>query len=383
VCLEFGAGDGGEPVGQSPSGDEIRADPGALAAAPEAGHEATLRRLVEEWCDLGREGTDPAAVLVQEALPERLYREAVTGVVDPASTERLLETLEGARWFALGDGRGIVGAAAAAAYPARNTTFELVAYRERHRWGTARAVSFESVDEVDTHFPETFNNIDRDNGHVALAPATPCPVLIGVRGFVAPRLLEAAREVDTGEPWAGHLLFESNQGTDDHIVESEVHAAAPLTTVRVRGTVAGRPRRVQGGHVIFPLRSPGGAIDCAAYEPTKGFRAVVERLAPGDQVRAQGAVRADGATLNLEKLEIVEPVARLAAAQRPACPTCGTRLKSGGRKGPLRCRHCGSTQTRRGPDTEPGPRPGWYEVPVSARRHLARPLDPHGGRFSK
>lgn len=351
VCLAFGAGDAGQPVGQGPDGEPVLVDPGAPPATPGAAHERTLRALVDTWCDLSVEGTDPAAVLVGSPLPEEIYRQAVSAIVEPAAVRAVLARTPGARWFALGDGRGIVGAAAAAAWPAGEATYEFLAYRGRGRWGTRRSVSASSVDAMEARYPETFHNLDRENGHVALAPATPCPVLIGVRGFAPERLPAAACAVDTGEPWGGHLLFVTNQATDDHVVDRRLAQVAPLETVRAEGTVASRPRRVEGGHVIFPLADEDRALDCAAYEPTKGFRSIVERLDAGDRVRVVGAMRADGRSLNLEKIEVLSTVRRPAGAH------------VGGR-----------------PATAPAP--GWYEVPVAARRHLARPLDPHGGRYS-
>ena len=343
VCLDVGGGGpGGRAVGRALGGEAVEVDPRAEPIVPQPAHLDTLRRLVERWCDLGCLGTDPAAVLVPTRLPERWYREAVSGVVDPADVRAALARAEGARWFALGDGRGIVGAAAAAAFPARETTFELIAYRSRDRWGTRRSVDYESAEAMDRRFEETFHNVDRATRHAAVAPSTPCPVLIGVRGRAPDRLEEAARSVDAGEPWGGHLLFETNQATDDHVVEGALREALPLRTIRAAGTVSSPARRIEGGHVFFPLADGERTIDCAAYEPTKGFRALVERLAPGDRVRVVGAVRADGRSLNLEKIEVVETVPRRGAAV--AAP----------------------------------PAPGWYEVPVSARRHLARPIDPHG-----
>jgi tRNA(Ile2)-agmatinylcytidine synthase len=347
VCLALGADRGqGQPVGASPGGTALRMDAGAAPVDPRPGHEETLRALVEVHCDLGAPGTDPAAVLLPRPPPEALYDAAVRGIVEPAAAHRALEAIEGARCFALGDGRGVVGAAAAVAFPARGPTFELIAYRDRSRWGTRRAVDYASVEAMDRRYGETFNNVDRNERHAAVAPATPCPVLIGVRGTSPDRLERAAREVEAGEPWAGFLLFETNQGTDDHVVDARLSAAAPRTTVRAMGTVADRPRRVEGGHVIFPVADEDRQLDCAAYEPTKSFRAVVAALAPGDRVRVVGAVRADGRTINLEKIEVVDVVSRRGEA--PAAPA-----------------------------------PGWYEVPVSARRHLARPLDPRGGRTAR
>ncbi len=349
VCLELGRPrGGGTGVGLSLGKDPVTVHPEADPVAPTDDHLETVAALVHAACDLEKAGTDPAAVLVSRPLPAHLYKEAVTGVVDPVDTLAALAAADGARFFALGDGRGVVGAAAAVAWPARESTFELIAYRERERWGTKRRVGYATVEAMDAAYSETFNNVDRLQKHAAVAPATPCPVLIGVRARRPDRLVEAARSVEAGEPWGGFLLFETNQGTDDHVVDRLVSAARPLETVRAEGTVASRPRRVEGGHVFFPLADEEGALDCAAYEPTKAFRDLVEGLEAGDRVRVVGAVRADGRAVNIEKIEVISTVPR-----------------------------AGGARDVRGMRVEP-PAPGWYEVPVAARRHLARPLEPHG-----
>ena len=109
-----------------------------------------------------------------------------------------------------------------------------------------------------------------------------------------------------------------------------------------------------------------------AYEPTKGFRDVVRALVPGDLVAAAGSYK--GGSLNLEKLGIC----RLADAVRvrpPLCPACGKRMTSAGAGKGYKCRACSARS--REPEVERLERrisPGWYEVPPTARRHLARPL---------
>jgi tRNA(Ile2)-agmatinylcytidine synthase len=383
VALELGVPKAaGELVGVTAGGEEVRASPGAGAARPAAKHLETLEALVAKWCDLGQEGTDPAFVLCAQPLPERFYEEAVKGIVDPAAVRRHLRAQGKVLWKAHGDGRGIVGAAAAVAYPAREPTFEIITYREQARWGTKRAVDPDSVDQMDRAYPATYHNIDRANRHLSIVPSTPCPLLFGVRATSPHELKEAAATVRAGEPWSGWMLFATNQGTDAHVVESTVERAEPMVTVRMEGKVARQPRRIVGGHVLFPLEGDaGGKIDCAAYEPTKAFREVVAALRAGDRVRAVGAVREDRRTVNLEKLEIVSTQPRLPDSVNPPCPKCGTRMKSAGARAPYRCRKCGAKREKSGlPPGAPlaGPKLGWYEVPIAARRHLARPIDPHG-----
>lgn len=383
VALDFGRPSGRPAAlgGVSGDGTQLWVDPeaGAEPGGPE--HAATLDALVARWCDLDAPGTDPAYVIAGAAPPSWLYDRAVKGIVEPAEAREALKGVSPAPIVkALGDGRGVVGAAAAIAYPADASTFELTVYRAGDRWGTKRAVDFGSVEAMDRAFPSTFNNLDRRNQHAAVAPATPCPVLFGVRGTDPRDLAGAASMVDAGEPWGGWILFETNQGTDDHVVHSSIARAAPLETVRVFGEVARGPRRERGGHVVFEIRDGEATLACAAYEPTKEFRDFVEGLAVGDRVRAVGAIRETPRTLNLEKLEVVALAPRAARASPPDCPKCGARMKSSGRAGPMRCPACGAKAPR--PEAgaaDPSIRVGWHEVPVSARRHLSKPIDPHGG----
>ena len=381
VALDLGGPSGGptETVGVAFDGTEIRRDRAARDVEPSPGHAATLDALIGKWCDLGASGTDPAYVISTAPLAPSLYEEAVKGVVEPASVRAAVAGLSPAPlWKALGDGRGIVGACAAAAVQLPSPTFELIVYREQSRWGTKRRVDFDSVERMDRAFPSTYQSVDRVNRHAAVAPSTPCPVLFGVRAFASAEIRAAAASVDAGEPWAGWLLFETNQGTDAHVVDSTLEAAKPLQTVRVSGLVTRAPRRLAGGHVVFGLKDGAGATaDCAAFEPTKEFRHVVESLAKGDRVRAVGALREAPRTINLEKIEVLATAPRPRAATNPVCPSCGNRMKSAGADAPFRCRACG----RKAPKSEAGTAPapaapavGWYEVPVCARRHLARPL---------
>jgi tRNA(Ile2)-agmatinylcytidine synthase len=81
-------------------------------------------------------------------------------------------------------------------------------------------------------------------------------------------------------------------------------------------------------------------------------------------------------TLNLEKIRIIE-LSREYLRRNPKCPVCGRRAKSEGKGKGYQCEVCG----RRFPpgseenvEVERMLKPGFYEVPPRARRHLAKPL---------
>src|SRR5207253_6130860 len=181
--------------------------------------------------------------------------------------------------------------------------------------------------------PSTFNNYDYVNNRLVIAPHSPCPVLFGIRGDDPAVLLPAMRVIE-GERPERWLIFETNQGTDDHVMRRR--SVKPGATVRLSGRVTSPPRAIAGGHVVFRL----GDLDVTAYEPSKQFRAVVRSLAPGDRIEAIGAIRRRPKTLNLEKLFVESTAPRFRKVANPWCPECQKRAKSLGRQAGFRCPCC-------------------------------------------
>jgi len=223
---------------------------------------------------------------------------------------------------------------------------------------------------MDRRFPSTFNNYDYDCNRVVIAPHSPCPVLFGIRGD-DPTLLPAAMRAVRGELPASWLVFETNQGTDDHVLPSA--RLEPRTTVGVERCVSGMPRSIRGGHVIVDM----SGLPAAAYEPSKGFRNTIRALRPGDRVRVVGSIRDWPRTLNIEKLLVLALADDVRKEANPLCPTCGKRAKSTGKMGAFRCARCRRLFPRSLAVVENVSRllsPGWYEPPVGSRRHLSKPL---------
>jgi tRNA(Ile2)-agmatinylcytidine synthase len=118
--------------------------------------------------------------------------------------------------------------------------------------------------------------------------------------------------------------------------------------------------------------SEGSEIDCAAYEPTKNFRALMRKLIEGDEIVVYGSV--GGNTLNIEKIQI-KFLAAKSETQNPVCPSCKKRMKSAGVGQGYRCKKCKTTaDSAVSIEVERDLEIGLYEVPPSARRHLAKPL---------
>ncbi|MBI4416281.1 MAG: DUF1743 domain-containing protein [Euryarchaeota archaeon] len=330
VYVRFGRGRGEPRVVGELDGRPVRAYPRGDPAPVDDAFEARVRTVIARWSALDDPTTHPGYALLTERPGPRLYWRAVRTIV--SLTEALAAGAGRGRIGGFKEGRGRIGALAAVSWRPQDRTYEVLAYRERSRWGTPRSLDEASVLEMDRRFPSTFHNYDYANRRVVLAPHSPCPILCGVRGD-DPEVLPTALATLTTEPADRWLLFETNQGTDDHLIPANGGPLVPRTSVTVEGAVAGMPRSLPGGHVVVPIDRGADRVDCTAYEPSKEFRRVVRSLRPGDFVRACGAVRASPRTINLEKLRVVSLV--------------------------------------------PGRRaiaPGWYEPAVSARRHLAKPL---------
>ncbi|NLX48358.1 MAG: DUF1743 domain-containing protein [Methanospirillum sp.] len=326
---------------------------------------------VEEFAPLDAPMTNPGVVVTDQPLPVAWYRRAVT---DLCTVDGALGVLEGAGalFRGYGNARGLIGASAAVAASFPDATFELLVYRERERWGTVRQVDAGSLFHAEgVTRPHTWDTVDTARGTTVCVPHTPDPVLFGIRGE-SPEWVARARALVSSEPAAFEECWRTNQGTDAHLVPGRCGHLLEGRSYIVAGTVATPPATGDGGHVTLRLDDRAAELRCMAYEPTKGFRDVVRSLRPGDRVVVCGSYRRG--SLNLEKLRVVR-VAVAASVRPPRCPSCGRRTTSDGRGRGWKCRAC-RTRTRE-PEVvieERTVAPGWYEVPPSARRHLAKPL---------
>ncbi|WP_144799852.1 tRNA(Ile)(2)-agmatinylcytidine synthase [Halorubrum depositum] len=301
-------------------------------------------------------------------------------------------------------GRGRIGALAAVGAPAASDdwTAERISYRELDRCGTPRDVDVESVfAAADAGYPTVWDTVDRETGAPVCVPNAPGPILHGIRGDDPATCREVAEAIES-EPVERAATFLTNQGTDAHLVPGRIGALRDGAGYRVAGAVTGEPETKRGGHVHVDVAAPGanegddaGATDddtarlrCVAFAPTGRFRDRVRALRPGDRVtlcgehERRGSARGNArkpeaggptATLKLEKFAVRDLVRTEPAV--PTCPGCGRSMSSAGRGQGYRCRDCdtaapGKVDREVDRDLEPG----WYEVPPSARRHVAKPL---------
>ncbi|MDD1746841.1 MAG: tRNA(Ile)(2)-agmatinylcytidine synthase [Methanomassiliicoccales archaeon] len=373
LALRFGVGRGRATTIGRIAGKDVLCYPECRAEADRDHVLETCSRLIDRWSRT-QEDASPGLVVSERRPTPSLYWQAVRGIVARTTVEEELRRL-GADTYQLAGGRGIIGAAAAMAWRPRDRTYEALVYRRKAAWGTPRKVNVEDVGRLDELFPSTFNNFDHQAGRTAIVPHSTCPILFGVRGDNAEEVALAAASVRS-EPKDRWLVFLSNQGTDDHVVRGAADLR-PWSSYLIRGQVLSVPRTIAGGHVLFRLRTEGGQeLDCAAYEPSKGFRAIVRKLSQGDVVEVMGELRETPRTLNLEKLHVIQLAVRKAKAPNPICPECGKRMGSMGREGGFRCKRCRTKADVRGEGqaVERDISLGWYEPPVRSRRHISKPL---------
>ncbi|MFA5943350.1 MAG: tRNA(Ile)(2)-agmatinylcytidine synthase [Candidatus Thermoplasmatota archaeon] len=374
VVLPLGKPEGPQVRVGELCGREVLAFPEGRPAQPT---QEVLERAWSALTKLAQPQAMPGLVLCAEPPPSTLYWQAVRTFVPPSDSKAAADSLD-LPHRATGDGRGLVGSLAAAAWPGPPSSFEVIAYREPQRWGQARDLDPAPLLGLDAT-GATYHTADPTTGRLACVPRTPDPVLCGLRGrdperLVAaaiPALLRAARE-----PIDGWLLWATNHGSGDHVDPVEgVAAAPPLGTIQIEAEVTAPAQRRQGGHAFVALRDAAGMdFEAVAFEPTHTFRDALSALLPGDRIVVVGAFQ-DG-LVKLEKLRVVAPAPHR-IRQNPSCPKCGRRMRSKGPSTGFRCSACKERLPPTAMEWVESPRGvsmDWHEPPVMARRHLHRPV---------
>ena len=297
------------------------------------------------------------------------------------------------------EGRGRIGALAAVGAPLafEDWTHEHVSYRKFDRCGTPREVDADSAfTAAERGYPTVWDTVDRGTGEVVCVPNAPGPILHGIRGD-DPEACRTVAAAIASEPVDRAATFLTNQGTDAHVAPGRIGELRDGAGYRVAGTVTDDPETKQGGHVhvdVAGSSDEGPTLRCVAFAPTGRFRDRVRALRPGDRVTVCGehevreateateataetdsgnSTSTERSTLKLEKLAVRDLVRTELVT--PTCPDCSRRMSSAGRGQGYRCRDCDTSVPGRverpiGRALEPG----WYEVPPSARRHVAKPL---------
>lgn len=333
-----------------------------------------IEELFNRYAKFDDKQTNPGYVILDKQPSFDIYEKSVKDIITIKEIERILDSL-GAIYKGYKNKRGLIGATASIAWsPKNDKTYELIAYRKENKWGTKRQVDIESVKKMNDIFSSTFDNYDCDNNHNRLTPSSPCPVLFGIRGEIIDDLIKASSVV-LSEKVDSWIIFETNQGTDDHLQRKKISEIKPYQSVITEGTIITAPYTIEGGHVIFTIMDSKGKIDCAAYEPTKQFRNIIRKLIIGDELEVYGGVRKKPLTINLEKINIKYLKDQKEKVENPICPKCNKHMKSKGTGQGYKCNKCGIKSNK--PIVKKIKRnigTCFYEVPICARRHLSKPL---------
>ncbi len=330
-----------------------------------------LKKIVEKYAVMDEEKTSPGIVVTRKKISEKLYWKAVRSVID---LNEIFSYLENASYFGYKYKRGLIGASSAISWKPKRKTYELLTYLPEDKWNGERFIDKKSVILMDKKIKTTFENFDYNNDHIAIKPETKTPVLFGIRGTNV-NDLEMARKIVKSDPYFSYLIFETNQGTDDHLVKKKISEIKPYDSVILDCEVLEKPKTIPGGHVIFKVKDRTGEIFAAAYEKTKEFREIIKNLDVGDEIKIFGSVKKYPKTLNIEKI-LIKNLAEIKIKVIPICPKCGKKMESAGKNKGYRCRNCGTfTNEIKYEKIERNINPGLYQVPVIARRHLSKPVE--------
>ena len=343
-----------------------------------------IEQMIRNYIDETYPNTNPGLVIVNGAVSEdirKFSQQALWRTIPIQLAQRLIARYNLTHFF-LGNGRGLVGALSAIGNPLNDDyTFEYLAYRSIDQSDQNRCVDVESVIEMDRIMGNrVFSNLD-DKNRILIEPHGPDPVLYGIRGETASAVIDAAAHVKSAQSVERWMIFRTNQATGEHLSNQvRIQDLRPYMAAMVKGTVDKSPQIFEGGFVVFGINDDTSRIDCAVYEPTRQFRDVINLLQIGDEVRVHASVRpksrTHGLTLNLEGLEILH-LSPAMQAENPICPECNKRMKSAGTGKGFKCAKCGyrdreGTKTEK--DIERKVIAGLYLPPLSAQRHLTRPL---------
>lgn len=333
---------------------------------------------VRELSMLDCDNTNPGVVFYKGEITEEMVDygfKAIYDIITIGEAEAFADKI-GAEIHKFKKGRGIIGSIAAIALPLEDCTYELLTYRDKSNYGTKRLIDYDSVYKMDKEtFPETFENIDYNEDYIAIEPKTPCPVLYGIRSNTVEGLKKAFEIVAVNEEIVDYQIYKTNQHTDMHIQKADsISEMNKFGCYEVVGTVESESKIITGGHMFFFIGDESGSIECGAYEPTKGFRKHIVQLKKGDVLKLFGGV-SENNTFNIEKFQVLK--LNDVEYKNPICK-CGKRMTSAGKDKGFKCKKCGN-KIKNGEKIEVKihrvlTEGSFYETPVSARRHLSKPI---------
>ena len=227
-------------------------------------------------------------------------------------------------------------------------------------------------------FPHTFNSFDNKKSKVLITPHGPDPVFYGIRGEKVDSLLDATKILETEEKLAGHMIFKSNQGTNDHLKNTFTKLTLkPFASGIISGFVSSDPKIEKGGHVFFSMNCNGDELRCAVYKQT-GISLIALDLIKGDKICVGGGLRKASKTfprvLNIEFIKILD-LQKNIVKLNPSCKICKKSMKSKGKNQGYQCIKCGKgSKIKTKLEIPRKIQKKLYLPDVSAHRHLSRPI---------
>ena len=347
--------------------------------------EEEVIKVVEENAE--RHGkTQPTAVIVRGEIPgtaRKVYMRALRELVPRRYVEELVSATPQIKVYPDAGRRGLVGAlAAVGAYPLREYTYELLAYRDPSQRVPERGLREEFFIEIDRKYrPTVFATYDYSEKRVLAVPHGPDPVLFGIRAL-DPRPLEELLVELSATTRHSYVIYKTNQATNAHLTaQKPIAMVRPYDSVLVEGEVHTKPEILPGGHVKLVLKDQTGSMQVMVYRETGRLNRVSRMLRPKDRiVVGGGAVPRKGLTLNAEQI-LVKHVEPTKVAKNPKCPRCGATMKSAGRGKGFKCPKCGFRDPHASKTVVYLQRrlePGLYVASPRAYRHLTKPPEIYG-----
>lgn len=349
--------------------------------------ESTIRVLEENAEAHGK--TSPSLVLLRGKVPgtlSSLYKRALRELTPRKYVVELLHEVSRehpVEVYPHEKNRGLVGALSAlGAYPLKEFTYELLAYRSPDEKDLERKVPEKFFVEMDRKYrPRLFATYDYVEKRLLATPHGPDPVVFGLRS-VDPRILEEILRKVSGKLPYRYIIFKTNQATNAHLtVRKKISAVRPYDSVLIEGKIERDPQILKGGHVKILAADDTGKIQVMVYRETGRLNRVARLLRRGDVVEiGGGTVPRMGLTLNAEQIRLKKP-APIARTISPQCPKCGATMKSAGRNKGYKCPKCGYRDRNASKKVVLEPRivePGLYIASPRAYRHLTMPPEIYG-----
>jgi len=234
--------------------------------------------------------------------------------------------------------RGIIGSIAAISFKPEQFTYELITYRPPEEWNkNKRDIDPQSVIKYEEQFfPHVFANFDYIKNKVLISPHGNDPILYGIRGVDIDSLLKGLEIINTKDTIEMAMLFETNQGTDTHILPNShyfyqtTEITAKVESVEIK----------EGGEVLIKLNENNPVI--IVYKETGELNVAAKLLEKRDLIKVIGAIKPSvlyGKIMEAERIEILE----LSSIEKrnPKCPKCNGPTESLGRNKGFRCKKCG------------------------------------------